>query len=47
MILDIVIQAHGLASLGATLGSGQISVRDDMPSCIEVLVAKDLVRFDE
>ena len=39
--------AHGLASLGAGMVSGPTSVRDVMPSCIQVLVANGLAPSDE
>lgn len=39
--------AYGPASLGASMGPCLISVRDDIPSCIHVLVANDLTPVDE
>jgi len=34
--------AHRLAALGADLSPNLVSVRDNIPSCTQVLVAKDL-----
>lgn len=39
--------AHSLAALGAGPGSELLSIRDNIPVCIQDLVALDLASFSE